>query len=294
VAHRFQQCASALLALSHYHGRSSLKAILHPTDFSHLSGLAFAHALRIALASKAKLHIIHVTPHNPDVALAFPHARRLLAQWGFCDDNDSPSTITKKLGIEVYNTRIRSREPTQAILEFLRDSCFDLVVLATHGGKGIGRWLKGSVAETIARHARAPTLFVAPGTRPFIRQVTGDIQIRRAIVPIDSFANSVRAIALAKRVGALLAGAEITLHLLHVGHSAPRLPAKKPSHFPPIMLREGNVVKSIADTAIEFEADFIAMATAGHTSALDPLRGSTTERVIRHAPCPVFAIPRTF
>jgi nucleotide-binding universal stress UspA family protein len=249
--------------------------------------------LRIALASKAKLHIIHVTSHESDVALAFPHARRLLAQWGFCDDNDIPSTIAGKLGLSVYNTRIKSREPAQAILEFLRDSHFDL---ATQGGKGIGRWLKGSVAEVIARHARAPTLFVAPGTRPFIRQVTGDIQIRRAIVPIDSFANAARAIALAKRVGALLTGADITLDLLHVGRSAPRLPAKssKSAHLPRVMLRGGSIVKSIVDTAIEFEADFIAMATAGHRSALDPLRGSTTERVVRHAPCPVFAVPRTF
>jgi nucleotide-binding universal stress UspA family protein len=285
--------------ISHYcphMPRAGFKAILHPTDFSHLSGLAFAHALRIALASKAKLHLIHVTPQEPDIALAFPHARRLLAQWGFCDDADTPSTIERKLGVSVYNTRIRSREPVQPILQVLRDSHFDLVVLATQGGKGIARWLKGSVAELIARHARTPTLFVAPGTRPFIRQVTGDIQIRRAIVPIDSLANAGRAIALAKRVGALLAGADITLDLLHVGHSVPPLPTKssKSAHLPPVMLRAGSIVKTIVDTAIEFDADFIAMATAGHRSALDPLLGSTTERVVRHAPCPVFAIPRTF
>jgi nucleotide-binding universal stress UspA family protein len=252
--------------------------------------------LRIALASKAKLHLIHVTPQEPDIALAFPHARRLLAQWGFCDNADTPSTIARKLGVSVYNTRIRSREPVQAILQVLRDTHFDLVVLATQGGKGITRWLKGSVAELIARHARAPTLFVAPGTRPFIGQVTGDVQIRRAIVPIDSLANAARAIALAKRVGDLLAGTDITLDLLHVGRSVPPVPAKssKSAHLPPVMLRAGGIVKTIVDSAIEFDADFIAMATAGHRSALDPLLGSTTERVVRHAPCPVFAIPRSF
>jgi nucleotide-binding universal stress UspA family protein len=294
-ADRFQQYASAIITVVHM-AKADFKAILHPTDFSHLSGVAFAHALRIALVSKAKLHVIHVTPHEPDIALAFPHARRLLAQWGFCEDDDTPSTIAGKLGLSVYNTRIKSREPAQAILEFLRDSRFDLVVLATQGGKGIGHWLKGSVAEIIARHARAPTLFVAPGARPFISQVSGDIQIRRAIVPIDSFANAARAIALAKRVGALLTGADITLDLLHVGRSAPRLSAKlsKSAHLPRVMLRGGSIVKSIVDTAVEFEADFIAIATAGHRSALDPLRGSTMERVVRHAPCPVFAVPRTF
>jgi nucleotide-binding universal stress UspA family protein len=49
-------------------------------------------------------------------------------------------------------------------------------------------------------------------------------------------------------------------------------------------------VKSIVDAAIEFDVDFIGMPTAGHHGVLDALRGSTTERVIRHAPCPVFAL----
>jgi nucleotide-binding universal stress UspA family protein len=50
------------------------------------------------------------------------------------------------------------------------------------------------------------------------------------------------------------------------------------------------VVQAIVDSAIEFEADIIAMPTAGHHGVLDALRGSTTERVIRHAPCPVLAL----
>jgi len=39
------------------------------------------------------------------------------------------------------------------------------------------------------------------------------------------------------------------------------------------------------------KANLIGMATAGHHGLLDALRGSTTERVLRQAPCPVLAIP---
>jgi nucleotide-binding universal stress UspA family protein len=39
------------------------------------------------------------------------------------------------------------------------------------------------------------------------------------------------------------------------------------------------------------DADLIVMATAGHQGALDALRGSTTERVVRQATCPVLAVP---
>jgi len=57
------------------------------------------------------------------------------------------------------------------------------------------------------------------------------------------------------------------------------------------MVRTGNVVNTIIDVAIESEVDFIGMPTAGHRNILDVFHGSTTERVIRHAPCPVIAIP---
>jgi Universal stress protein family len=60
---------------------------------------------------------------------------------------------------------------------------------------------------------------------------------------------------------------------------------------PSIMLRCGDVVKSIVDAAIEYDVDLIGMPTAGRHGVLDALRGSTTQRVVRHAPCPVFAVP---
>ncbi|HEY3719491.1 MAG TPA: universal stress protein, partial [Roseiarcus sp.] len=41
----------------------------------------------------------------------------------------------------------------------------------------------------------------------------------------------------------------------------------------------------------EWPADLIVMPTAGHVGYLDALRGSTTERVLRQAPCPVLAMP---
>jgi nucleotide-binding universal stress UspA family protein len=51
------------------------------------------------------------------------------------------------------------------------------------------------------------------------------------------------------------------------------------------------VVEMILKTAVEIDADLIAMPTAGHHGILDAMRGSTTERVLRHAPCPVLATP---
>ena len=52
----------------------------------------------------------------------------------------------------------------------------------------------------------------------------------------------------------------------------------------------GPVVATILDTAAERQAQLIAMPTAGQQGFLDMLRGSTTERVLRLAQCPVLAI----
>ena len=272
---------------------SSIRTVVHPTDFSDLSGVAFTHALRIALATRSQLHLLHVTQHDPGGALAFPQVRRLLAQWGVSDENDPPWEIANKLGIEVQNSNVMAQSPSQGIVGFLRRNPCDLIVVATHGTDGVEHWLRGSVSEAMSRQVSVPTLFIAPGARAFVSQVTGHSHLRRALVPIDFSPEPRRAIEFVRFIGRVLTGADIELHLLHVGRSAPPVRAASSSSLslPPVMLRDGNVVGSILDAAIEFDVDVIAMATAGHRNILDVLRGSTTERVIRHAPCTVFAVP---
>jgi nucleotide-binding universal stress UspA family protein len=122
--------------------------------------------------------------------------------------------------------------------------------------------------------------------------VNGDIQLRRVLVPVDFSPAPGPALASVQRFCALLTDGRFGLDVLHVGDEAPPLrggPAY-PHALPPVMLRSGNVVQSIVDTAIELDVDLICMPTAGHHGVLDALRGSTTERVIRHAPCPVLAL----
>jgi nucleotide-binding universal stress UspA family protein len=53
-------------------------------------------------------------------------------------------------------------DPADAVLEAAREMDVDLLVLATHGRRGVTRALLGSVAEKIVRHADRPVL-VLPG-----------------------------------------------------------------------------------------------------------------------------------
>jgi len=270
-----------------------IRSVVHPTDFSELSALAFGHALRIALSARSKLHLVHVEPHDDGAALAFPHVRRWLVQWGLAEEADPPWVVARKLGIEVDTTVVKWQEPTRGLLGYLHDIPCDLTVLATRGGGGFEHWLRGSVSEIVSRHSAIPTLFIAAGASGFVNGLSGEVSLRRALVPVDFSPAPDQAIRIVQSLGRLLTGKDITLHLLHVGRSAPSVPAASSvsGTWPPVILRHGNVVQSIVDAAIEFEVDLIGMATAGHRNPLDVLRGSTTERVIRHAPCPVLAIP---
>ena len=56
----------------------------------------------------------------------------------------------------------------------------------------------------------------------------------------------------------------------------------------------GSPVNAILETAEIEKPDLIVMATSGRHGFLDALRGSTTEQIIEHSPCPVLAIhPRS-
>ena len=269
---------------------SSIRTIFHPTDFSDLSGVAFAHALRIALAARSKLQLLHIVQYDAGAALAFPNVRRLLVQWGLLEEDDPPSEALTKLGLEVDNINLNGQDPAQGIVRFLREHPSDLVVIATHGRDGVDHWLKGSVSEDVFGRFAIPTLFVTHGARGFVSQVSGDIRLRRVLIPVDYSPTPGQAIKTIQRFGRLLTGENIIVHLIHVGNSVPPVNTAVPA-LPAVILRSGNVVKSIVDAAVEYDVDFIGMPTAGHHGVLDALRGSTTERVIRHAPCPVFAVP---
>jgi nucleotide-binding universal stress UspA family protein len=222
--------------------------------------------------------------------LAFPNVQRLLVQWGLSEEDDSQSDALAKIGLEVDNISLQGQDPAQSIVHFLREHPIDLVVIATHGRDGADHWLSGSVSEDVFGRFAIPTLFVTQGARGFVSQVSGDVRLRRVLIPIDYSPAPSTAIEAIQRFGAVLTGKNILMYLIHVGNSVPPVNATVPV-LPTIILRSGDVVKSIVDAAIEYDVDLIGMPTAGRHGVLDALRGSMTERVIRHAPCPVFAVP---
>ena len=239
------------------------------------------------------MHLLHITQRNPAETPAFPQVRSLLVQWGLAGEDDPPSVVWDNLGLEVDSITVHWQDPAQGILSYLDQRPCDLVVFATHGRDGIERWLRGSVSEAVLRRLAIPALFMTQGARGFVSQVNGDIQLRRILIPIDFSPPPREAVEVVLYFIGLIGGESAAVHFLHVGDLVPPLPAESfdGAPLPSVILRSGNVVDAIVNAAIEFDIDLIGMPTAGHHGVLDALRGSTTERVIRHAPCPVLAVP---
>ncbi|MDP2931977.1 MAG: universal stress protein [Chloroflexota bacterium] len=53
-------------------------------------------------------------------------------------------------------------EPAEQILDYARKNQVDLIVMSTHGRSGISRWVMGSVADRVVRHAAIPVFLISP------------------------------------------------------------------------------------------------------------------------------------
>jgi nucleotide-binding universal stress UspA family protein len=264
--------------------RRSFQTIVHPTDFSDASAVAFAHALRIVLATKGELFLIHVADSETFDG-GFPHVRQALALWKLMNENDPPTAVGK-LGIKVAKIGLERSAPLSGLLDFLDEHPSDLIVLATHGRDGLAHWLQGSIAEGLSRKALVPTLFIPPTARGFVDQQNGELHLSRVLVPIGHSPQPDEALDTISAFLRTMNEPNAVIELMHVGEIAPLT-----RRADAVGLRTGDPVQAIMAAATENEVDLIAMPTAGHDGFLDALRGSTTERVLRHAPCPVLAVP---
>ena len=144
-----------------------IDSILHPSDFSAASEVAFAHALKAALIAKSHLTVMHVSPSMTAEWTDFPGVRETLAQWGLLPQ-DSPRSAVPELGIDVRKVIAYDHDPVKSVLAFLERHPANLIVLATHQHEGRSHWLRRSIAEPVARQAGQMTLFIPHDVPGFV------------------------------------------------------------------------------------------------------------------------------
>ena len=134
----------------------AVRSILCPIDFSECSDEALVHASSLAKQLKARLFILHVSqlpvPYNEGIPVYSPHAAEVAADEARLKTIDPPDE-----GVD-FERHHRLGDPAPEILDFITAHHIDLVVLGTHGRKGLSRLLMGSVAEQVVRQSPCPVL----------------------------------------------------------------------------------------------------------------------------------------
>ncbi|HEY6085590.1 MAG TPA: universal stress protein, partial [Nitrospira sp.] len=214
-------------------------------------------------------------------------------RWGLLPKNSTTADVSK-LGIGVKKIQAVHDDPVESVTAYLDKHNTDLIVLATDQSKEKTLWFSRSVAAPIARKSRQMTLFIPKGVDGFVSIQDGSISLKHILIPVAAVPSGQPAIQAAVRMAQRLHCPSGTFTLLHVGEKE-----SMPDVLPPqvmgwswkTLVRQGDVIDVIHETAMEVDADLIVMTTDGRNGFLDALRGSHSERLLRRTPCPLLAIP---
>lgn len=271
------------------------RSILLPTELGPDSEVGFAHAVRLALAARAHLRVVHVHPSRDAVHWEMiPQLRALLARWGILGQDATVSDF-EHLGIRVSFEDLPLDQPTvDGVPKAVAPLARDLLVVETHPRASWQHLRRWSTAERIALTSSTPALFLPIEQRGFLDTDTGELRIRRVIIPVAPESAAQESVDMAASLLDLLAVEQVEITLLHVG-SGRGLPElrlhRRPGWSWSTDVCWGRVASAILQSAEDHQADLLVMATHGHDGLLDLLVGSTTEQVIRAAPCPLLALP---
>ena len=126
----------------------------------------------------------------------------------------------------------------------------------------------------------------------FVDEATGEVQLKRVLVPVDHEPSPGATLGTITNFVALFGKPDVEWRFIHAGTNPPALPKNTVlDGKAAVELRSGQPIDVILREARDWNADLIVMPTAGHHGLLDALGGSSSERVVRHAPCPVLTVP---
>jgi nucleotide-binding universal stress UspA family protein len=140
------------------------KHILIATDGSELAAKAVAQGLALAKATGAKATAVTVTEPwaavaPGEVAIAFPiNEYEAAASAGAREVLSGVEAIAKKQGVACETVHSKDRFPAQGILEAAKDKGCDLIVMASHGRRGLAKLLLGSQAVEVLTGSTVPVL----------------------------------------------------------------------------------------------------------------------------------------
>jgi len=295
--------------------------ILIPHDFSTCSRQALAYAMDLAAHTGAELHILHVEVIHSDSMLPedssktkaqilHEHLKKELQQCA-AEDHLYVSDLNS-----IRYIVLRNVSAAAAITQYCEEYGIDLVVMGTHGRKGLSRNLLGSVAEEVVR--MSPTTVLTIREKEDIGPLTD--HLNRIMVPVDFSDYSRDALYYAKEIAALFGASLDLVHVIEerlhpafyntgvfsVYDIEPGIETKLldelksfyksvdgPDREASYTVLYGNPSKEILHRLATEDTDMLILSTHGLTGVKRMLLGSVAEKLVREAPCPVITLKGT-
>lgn len=279
-----------------------LKNILWTTDFSAAANASLPHAIAIARRYESKIYLGHVVVPNPYPMVspeAVPYMEELRRGTAKRLATMAESELLEGISHEVI---LRHGEVAEELKTTIKEHDIDLVVLTTHGRRGLRRFLLGSVAEEVWRTTTCPVLTVGPRA---LEHATQEIELRHILYPTDlsneSFAAAPFALSFALEYAS-------SLTVLHVVPAAIRASAKLlarafrdelrevfptetvPWCEPECVVESGDPAETILRVAKERQSDLIVLGVRSPEALAKQHVSNVAYPVVAGADCPVLTV----
>jgi nucleotide-binding universal stress UspA family protein len=142
---------------------TSPKTLLVPTDFSPAAETALDRALELAAATGAKVYVMHayqlpIVGFPDGVMIPSAEIASNIITWA---QSELAACVARRSESSVEIVPIlKQADPREAVLAVAEEISADLVIMGTHGRRGIARALIGSVAESVVRVSPVPVMTV--------------------------------------------------------------------------------------------------------------------------------------
>jgi len=146
-----------------------IHGILCPVDFSDASHKSVRYAREFAAAMGASIYLLNVVEPRPmavDITLNYVPLEEDL-EIAAHEDLEVILKELHALGLTASSS-VELGNPAEVILEKAAEADINLVIMGSHGKKGLSRLIMGSVAETVVRKANCPVLIVKAEEKEFI------------------------------------------------------------------------------------------------------------------------------
>ena len=276
-------------------------------DFSEGSEAALVRAADLAERFHAELHLLHAS-HTVYSEYGGTNPGHHVNSYEVRTRAFAERALGGAEAFDVIGPKIvvrRGEAAPDALLSYADTVGAGLLVVGTHGRRGVRRYLLGSVAAEVARKAPCPVLTV-----PNAAARTAPGPHAPVLVPVDLSLENESALVAARLIAReFLASVEL-VHVLEgtaahhhpipptdtvteevqVGAAMRRIENGAESDVVRTHIRRGRPSREIVDLAREIGAGLIVMATRGVTGLDRAISGSVTERTLRAVPCPVLAL----